>query len=288
MLTHGSLFSGIGGFDLAAQRCGFQNIFQCEIDSFCQKVLVKNFPNTTKFHDIREFDATDYQFKIDVLTGGFPCQPFSVAGKQRGSEDDRSLWSEMFRVIQQIKPTYIIAENVRGLLTTENGLVFGQAISDLENATYSVQPFLIPACSVNAPHERQRLWIIAYSDGLRLQKSHDKQTDLFGHPNSDASNTQSGRCNSSSLKEHDEKEIRQWGRCGLDNSNKYDGKQQWAEQWNEVAAELCRMGDGLPSELDKLRNSNRTDRLKGLGNAIVPQVAFNIFQAVSYSFSNCG
>lgn len=110
-LTHLSLFSGIGGLDLAAEWAGFENIFQVEIDDFCQEKLTKNFPHVTKYKDIFEFDGTQYNGKIDVVSGGFPCQPFSQAGKRRGKEDDRYLWPEMYRVIQEIKPTYVLAEN---------------------------------------------------------------------------------------------------------------------------------------------------------------------------------
>jgi site-specific DNA-cytosine methylase len=131
ILKHGSLFSGIGGFDLAARWNGWQNIFQVEIDDYCNKVLEKNFPEVQRFRDIKEFDAKQFANRIDVLSGGFPCQPFSVAGARRGSNDERYLWHEMLRVIREAKPRWVVAENVRGLLTIENGMVFEQVWTDL-------------------------------------------------------------------------------------------------------------------------------------------------------------
>ena len=127
-MTHGSLFSGIGGFDLAAQWLGWENIFHCEINPFCQIVLKYHFPNSIQHHDITKTDFTIYRGRIDVLTGGFPCQPFSVAGKQLGTEDDRHLWPEMLRVIREVAPEWIVGENVRGLVNWSGGLVRGIGI----------------------------------------------------------------------------------------------------------------------------------------------------------------
>ncbi len=166
-MNHASLFSGIGGFDLAAEWMGWNNIFQVEIDEFCQKVLAKNFPNTKRYKDIKQFDGTPYSGIVDIITGGFPCQPFSVAGKRKGKEDDRFLWHEMLRIIRESKPTWVVAENVSGIITQGAGLVFEQVCSEMENEGYEVQPFIIPACAVNAPHRRDRTWFIAYSDSNR-------------------------------------------------------------------------------------------------------------------------
>jgi DNA (cytosine-5)-methyltransferase 1 len=161
MIYHGSLFSGIGGFDLAAQWCGWTNVFQCENNDFCQKILKHHFLNTELHADIKTTDFTKYRDTIDIISGGFPCQPFSVAGKRRGTEDDRFLWEEMFRTIREITPSWVVAENVYGLLTQQNGLVFKRVCADLESEGYEVQPFVIPACAVNAPHRRDRVWIVA-------------------------------------------------------------------------------------------------------------------------------
>lgn len=186
VLQHLSLFSGIGGFDLAAEWAGIRTIADVEIDKFCQKVLRKNFPDMIIFNDIKQFD---YQILksalrkhgiqnryIDIISGGFPCQPFSVAGKQKGTSDDRYLWDEMLRVIQEIQPAWVIAENVGGLVSIANGMVFGQVLSDLENIGYEVQPFVIPACAKNAPHRRDRVWVIANNPSVRCDgRAFDRQ-----------------------------------------------------------------------------------------------------------------
>jgi DNA (cytosine-5)-methyltransferase 1 len=160
---HASLFTGIGGFDLAAEWMGWDNVFQCEIDPYCNKLLKQNFPNTKKHGNIKETDFTIYRGRIDVLSGGFPCQPYSTAGKRLGKEDERHLWPYMFRSIQQIQPPWIVGENVRGLTNWNGGLVFDEVQADLEAAGYEVTPFLLPAAGVNAPHRRDRIFFIAYS-----------------------------------------------------------------------------------------------------------------------------
>jgi DNA (cytosine-5)-methyltransferase 1 len=163
VIRHGSLFSGIGGFDLAAQWTGWENVFQVEIDDYCTKVLEKNFPNAKRYRDIREFNGTQYRGTIDVVSGGFPCQPFSTAGKRRGKSDERYLWKEMLRIIQEVEPRWIVAENVRGLLTIGNGVVFEEVLADLEAGGYETQPLIIPAAGKDAPHIRERIWIIGNS-----------------------------------------------------------------------------------------------------------------------------
>lgn len=163
MLTHGSLFSGIGGFDLASEWMGWENVFHCEYDPFCQKVLKHHFPNSKLYKDVRTFDATDYAGRIDLLSGGFPCQPFSSAGKRKGTEDERHLWPEMLRIIREVSPRYVVGENVRGLLNWSGGLVFEEVCADLENEGYEVTPYLLPACGKNAPHRRDRIWFVANS-----------------------------------------------------------------------------------------------------------------------------
>ena len=184
MLRHGSLFSGIGGFDLAAQWMEWENIFHCEIDPFCQKVLKYHFPKSKSHEDIKQTDFTIYRGQIDVLSGGFPCQPFSVAGERKGSDDDRHLWPEMCRAIKEIQPRWVVGENVRGIINWNGGLVFEQVQSDLENEGYEVQSFILPACGVDAPHRRDRVWVIGYrtdvtnSDNIRLE--HSEKTGNLG------------------------------------------------------------------------------------------------------------
>ena len=203
-MRHASLFSGIGGFDLAAEFMGWENVLHCEINPWCQKVLKYHFPNSKQYDDITRTDFTPWRGKVDVLTGGFPCQPFSVAGQRKGQEDDRYLWPEMLRAIREIRPTWVIGENVAGILSMvqpgsevtvesqaslfdkadketilEQEYVIETVCRDLEREGYSVQPILIPACGVGAPHKRYRVWFIASDrsdariEGLR-QKRKDK------------------------------------------------------------------------------------------------------------------
>ena len=161
-MRHGSLFSGIGGFDLAAEWMGWENIFHCEINPFCQKILNYYWPNSIQYHDITKTDFTIHRGQIDILTGGFPCQPYSAAGKRLGKEDSRHLWPEMLRVIREVAPKYIVGENVFGLLNWNGGVVFDEVHSDLETEGYEVQAVVIPAAAVNAPHGRDRVWFVAY------------------------------------------------------------------------------------------------------------------------------
>jgi DNA (cytosine-5)-methyltransferase 1 len=284
-LSHGSLFSGIGGFDLAAQWMGWNNIFQVEIDKFCQKVLEKNFPDTKRYSDIKKFNGTEYENKIDILTGGLPCQPFSTAGKRRGKDDDRYLWEEMLRVITEVKPTYVVGENVPGII----GLALDTVLSDMENQNYTTETFIIPACAVNAPHRRDRVWFIAYTNSIRW-KDGEKEIGkpLHNGNRNDAIKEQSweqqqcgtGKSNSffaDTNCEHREESL------GGDKLG-YEGKEtllgrgfyepDWNREWTAVASELCRVDDGLPKELDKAK------RIKALGNAIVPQVAYELFKAI--------
>jgi len=163
-MTHGSLFSGIGGFDLAADWMGWDNIFHCEWNPFGQKVLKHHFPNSISYNDITKTDFSIHAGQIDILTGGFPCQPYSSAGKRLGKADERHLFPEMLRAIKEVKPRYIVGENVRGLVSWGGGMVFNEVCDDLEREGYEVQSFLIPAASVGAPHQRQRIWFVAHSN----------------------------------------------------------------------------------------------------------------------------
>jgi site-specific DNA-cytosine methylase len=158
-MKHGSLFSGIGGFDLAAHWMGWENAFHCEWMEFPRKVLDYYFPEADSHVDICKTDFKKYEGNVDIITGGFPCQPFSMAGKRKGSEDERYLWHEMLRAIQEVKPKYVIAENVLGITNIDGGLVFEQVCLDLEVEGYEVQPFIIPAAAKNAPHRRDRCWL---------------------------------------------------------------------------------------------------------------------------------
>ena len=155
------LFSGIGGFSYAAEKLigGYETVAFCEMDEFCQKVLKKHWPQVPIFDDVRTIDAARLG-RIDICTFGFPCQPVSQAGLQKAESDDRWLWDEIIRILQASKPKWIIAENVKGLVSVEDGLLIEKCISDLEAEGYEVQPIIIPACAKNAPHRRDRVWII--------------------------------------------------------------------------------------------------------------------------------
>jgi len=169
-MKHGSLFSGIGGFDLAADWMGWENIFHCEIAEFPRKILNHYWPNADCHEDIKKTDFTKYRGAVDIISGGFPCQPYSAAGKRLGKEDDRHLWPEMLRVIREVKPQWVVGENVRGLLNWNGGMVFHEVCADLENIGYEVQAFIIPASGINAPHQRERLWVVAHSNGNECNK----------------------------------------------------------------------------------------------------------------------
>ena len=200
-MTHGSLFSGIGGFDLAAQRMGWTNAFHCEINDFCSRILKYHFPEAIHYEDITKTDFSEWRGRIDILSGGFPCQPFSLAGRRKGAEDDRYLWPHMLRAIHEIRPAWVVGENVAGILTMvqpgeevevgSGASLFGESdrkrvllrqeyvietlCRDLEREGYEVRPFVIPACAVGAPHRRDRVWIVArlvadiYGDGGQAQ-----------------------------------------------------------------------------------------------------------------------
>ena len=163
-MRHGSLFSGIGGFDLAAEWMGWDNVFHCEWNKFGQQVLKYYWPKAISYEDITKTDFTIHRGKIDILTGGFPCQPYSSAGKRLGKEDERHLWPEMLRAIREIQPSWVVGENVRGLTNWNGGMVFDEVQAELETQGYEVLPFLLPACAVNAPHRRDRIWFVVHSN----------------------------------------------------------------------------------------------------------------------------
>jgi len=193
-MRHGSLFSGIGGFDLASEWMGWENVFHCEWNPFGQKVLKYYWPKAISYHDITKTDFSIHRGQIDIITGGFPCQPYSMAGKRKGKEDERHLWPEMLRCIREVQPTWIVGENVLGLVNWNDGLVFEEVQADLEAEGYTVQPYVLPAASVNAPHRRDRVWFVAYSDnkggssGLGQIQSKNGEVSEWNN-NAESSNT---------------------------------------------------------------------------------------------------
>jgi len=291
-MNHASLFSGIGGFDLAAEWNGWNNVFNCEWEEFPRKVLKHHFPNAKQYGDIKDFKATQYRGRIDVLSGGFPCQPFSVAGKRKGSEDERHLWPEMLRVVGECKPRWVVGENVRGLVNWSDGLVFETCCADLEALGYSVQSFIIPACAAgNAPHRRDRVWIVAHSDNIRTSsRLREVQSENGEIPKR---NNDAQPCNTNSRNATDTDNARtnervRDNRIGeKENQGRKEqsftqfGKVGWWEKFPTVAP-ICGGDDGLPKKLDGITFPKwRRESIKAYGNAIVPQVAHRIFQSIS-------
>ena len=279
-MRHGSLFSGIGGFDLAAEWMGWENVFHCEWMEFPRKVLEYHFPNADSLIDICKTDFKKYAKKIDILTGGFPCQPFSMAGKRKGKDDERYLWHEMLRAVQEIKPKYVIAENVFGITSIDGGLVFEQVCLDLENEGYEVQPFIIPAAAKNAPHRRDRVWFIAYSNSNGLNEC-DSNNEIdsskggqYAQRNIKQSNVNGTATNSKNIGRENALENGKLERRRSRLGNK-------SHTWDSFPSQspICGGDDGLPTELDGITFSKwRAESIKGYGNAIVPQVAYEIFK----------
>jgi DNA (cytosine-5)-methyltransferase 1 len=315
-MTHGSLFSGIGGFDLAAHWMGWDNIFHCEWNPFGQKVLKHHFPNSISYNDITKTDFSIHRGNIDILTGGFPCQPYSSAGERLGKADERHLFPEMLRAIKEIKPKWIIGENVRGLVSWGGGVVFHEVCSDLEREGYEVQPFLIPAASKDAPHRRERIWFIAYSDGIRSGQSGDRgQAKQFNEDGKEGVVTNSelheNRYSNNGGSKQKEGDLRRGKESNVPDSLYSDGistntngigsswgnseaigevrqEKQFEAQysskgWQSFPTTPCIRGgdDGLSHELDSISVSKWCkESIKGYGNAIVPQVAYEIFKTI--------
>jgi len=290
-MNHGSLFSGIGGFELAAQWMGWQNIFHCEWNPFGQQVLEHHFPESKSHNDVTKFCATAYAGRIDILTGGFPCQPYSLAGKRKGKDDERHLWPEMLRVIRECTPKYVVGENVRGLVGWNGGMVFEEVCADLEAEGYAVQPFLLPAAGVNAPHRRDRIWFVAYANDKGRSNGHGQVRETDGEVrqrndcaqpcdagDGNASNTSSQRYTRSSKNreacDKNREDSKLWqaaSKCR---------QRDWWEKFPSVSP-ICGGNDGLSKKLDGITFSKwRNETIKAYGNAIVPQVALQIFKAI--------
>lgn len=345
-MKHIGLFEGIGGFSLAARWMGWETVAWCEWNEFGQKVLSYHFPDAEGFGDITKTDFTKYANKIDILTGGFPCQPYSIAGKRLGTEDDRHLWPEMLRAIKEIQPSWVVGENVLGLVNWSGGLVFHEVQADLEAAGYEVFPYVLPACAVNAPHRRDRVWFIAYSvgnghrrqsglredsgkegtdkskenkreriwDGIEGDGTKEFTSDTNSSGNNTANRSETGIRESAS-------EIKSWNRgaseigglndeqyatdtCGIGlerslSTGKHERQSQQIQERGQVSEHLhenesgirfqnfptespiCSRDDGLSYGLDDITFSKwRTESIKAYGNAIVPQIAVQIFKAI--------
>lgn len=277
-MKHGSLFSGIGGFDLASEWMGWDNVFHCEWNPFGQKVLKYYWPNSIQYHDITKTDFTIHKGKIDILTGGFPCQPYSLAGKRKGKEDERHLWPEMLRAIREIQPRWIVGENVFGLINWNDGLVFHEIQTDLEAARYEVWPYVLPAVSVNAPHRRDRVWFVAHCNlhGQQWSNSEHEVNASEGGFNAlndfeqiDVTNTKSIR--QEYALENGELERRRF---------RQSDKRNFWHSFPSVSP-VCNGDDGISNRLDSITFPKwRNESIKAGGNAIVPQVVHQIFKAI--------
>ena len=284
------LFSGIGGFSLGLESTGFfETIGFVEKDNFCQKVLKKHWSNINIEGDIRNVKGERYA--ADVVTGGFPCQPFSVAGKRKSTADDRYLWDEMLRVIRETKPRWVIGENVEGIVNINEGMVLRQVLNDLENEGFKSQCLVIPASGIGAWHQRKRIWIIANNisnanTGFSIRENEEVQTrwDTIINGSQDVSNANSRLCRGrgTELKSGDdregwiytekEKQTREHIRCKTIGCNAVLGKERTNKTWWQIESELCGVPNGVSYELDK----DRANRIKSLGNSIVPQIVRQI------------
>jgi DNA (cytosine-5)-methyltransferase 1 len=330
-MNHGSLFSGIGGFDLAAEWIRWNNTFHCEWMPFPRKVLNHYWPNSISYEDITKTDFTIHRGTIDILTGGFPCQPYSSAGKRLGKEDERHLWPHMLRAISEINPTYVVGENVRGLTNWNGGMVFEEVCADLESQGYKVQPILLPACAVGAPHRRDRIWFIAYSNSRRTQSEQDLRQTISSKKWIDSNDSQWNASNSDGLRQYkrecnNEEQPSEGGINALNDINENDGQGAFADtecfrlehsaesrqvssekansngercksslfitpndngyksNWNNFPTQspICSRNDGLSPKLDGITFPKwRAESIKGYGNAIVPQVAYEIFKVIA-------
>lgn len=244
-VTHLSLFTGIGGLDLAAEWAGFETVGQCEWADYPTKVLEKHWPDVPRWRDIRSMTKESFYERtglrtVDVISGGFPCQPFSVAGKRRGSEDDRYLWPEMLRVIEELRPAWVVGENVAGIVN----MALDTVLSDLEAKGYAAGAFIIPACAVDAPHRRDRSVIVANTGGI-------------------------GYKGAKRLSENIEKIVTGTTRA-FGTIAQFPNGIDWMQRARESG--FLRRNNGIP---------HRLDRLRSLGKAVVPQQFYPIFQAIA-------
>ena len=333
-MVHASLFSGIGGPEVAAAMMGWRNAFHCEINPFGRAVLEYWFPDSVSYEDITKTDFSEWRGRIDVLTGGFPCQPFSYAGKRGGRDDDRYLWPEMLRVIGEVRPTWVVGENVAGITTMVEGGVcadlggsptlFGEGddiheyalrqsftieriCRDLERVGYSVQPVLVPAAAVGAPHRRDRVFILAHiadtdrrndagkageDEGTGGKERVQERDEVRKSGIADNVRPQGTRIAPDTLRPRREGEDQPRSEEGgervhlrRDPAGHHRARLLPEERWAEFpsVSPVHRGNDGIPIRLDNLSlpfAKWRNESLKAYGNAIVPQVMYRIFQAI--------
>lgn len=274
-LSHLSLFSGIGGLDLAAEWAGFRTVGQCEWADYPTRVLEKHWPDVPRWRDIRTLTKESFYERtglrtVDIISGGFPCQPFSTAGKRRGCEDDRYLWPEMLRVIQEIRPTWVVGENVAGIVS----MALDQVLSDLEGIGYTCQAFIIPACAVDAPHRRDRCAILAHADRERCKEF--KFAGITGGTESiDRSDytehVSDAHDRGGALRRDGELSAAQ-GHGSILSDYGGETPEYGCWEWWPAEPDVGRVAHGVPY---------RVDRLKCLGNAVVPQQFYPVFRAIA-------
>ena len=316
------LFSGIGGFSLGLERAGFETVAFCEIDKYCRLVLQKHWKDIKIYSDVREIKKERLEAdgipSPDVITGGFPCQPFSVAGRRQGTGDNRYLWPEMFRIIKEFKPRWIIAENVRGIINIQDGVVFEGVHADLESQNYETQTFIIPAAGVGAPHRRDRVWVVAHSkfNGFPSSKKRKSTKETIpkesqGQNNSFNTTGTSGLSSSTKIMANSRRTIRgeqssrnkesigsgtsqkterTFDRDSITGSSEREkimanSKRVYVQgQHDGSGKEQSRRGGWWEVEPNVGRVADglpgRVHRLKGLGNSIVPQIAEEIGKAI--------
>lgn len=307
-MTHASVFSGIGGFEIAAEWMGWENVFICEIGKFGRRVCSHYWPNLVTYGDIKKTNFTFWRGRIDVLSGGPPCQPYSHAGDRLGTEDDRHLWPEMRRAIREIAPRWVVFENVLGLTNWNGGMVFDEVQTDLEAQGYEVGAYVLPAAGKNAPHKRERIWIVAHNKHAKratggLQTRGPKFMDWHGGQ-WDFTNAKGkgprGVPNKKGKERapHGNELPRERGRIsfftnapsgrggknnGLRNSGQCDQVREGTDWRNWPTQPPIRgRNDGIPRKLDGVTFSKwKNETIKAYGNAIVPQIALELFKVVN-------
>jgi len=273
-MNHLALFNGIGGFQLAAHWAGWNNIAHVEIDDFCNKVVASHFPESKCHLDIKEFNGKKYAESIDIISGGFPCQPFSTAGYRKGTKDDRHLWPEMLRIISEVQPSWVVGENVHGIINWDKGLVFDTLQTDLETEGFDVWPYVLPACSVNAPHRRVRVWFVAYNSNAGIKGLQQERKNTV-YESKITTNTNKLDGNISGFRASKMAQLKETKVRG-NNANRND--------WRKFPTQppVCSRNDGISSGLDGISFSSwRNESVKAFGNAIVPQVAYQIFKTIN-------
>jgi len=293
------LFSGIGGFSLGAEANGIPTVAFVEKDPFCQKVLRKHWSNTPIISDIRTVKGEDYETDgVTIVSGGFPCQPFSQAGKRKGTDDDRYLWDETLRVVTETKPRWFIGENVDGLVNIQDGMVLRQVQDDLEKEGFQVQCLVVPASGIGAWHQRKRVWIIGHnvsntigelSDGCS-GTTRDSESELKGMVSDEAKNWnkvwgKTKRCDQQTGSRGDVSNSNGEGLQGHGVQANMEveerqvssiGSPQEQYTWWQTESKLRGVPHGISYELDK----DRANRIKALGNSIVPQIAYQLFKSI--------